>query len=118
MSLKTASLTELRFRVPYWTKWGQTVVIIGTWDGAAKRGYPLTCRHEGDSLLWEGKITVPIKGDHLCYKYAVLNEAGEVETEEIGTRRLVLPKGLLEGSSIDLHDEWQVGGCVIHVHIR
>ena len=108
MSTRAHHTIELRFRTAYWTKWGQSLVVIGTWDGAAKRGHQLSCRHDGDSLVWEGKLTIPANGDHVSYKYAVVNEAGEVDVEEGSTRKLMLPKELMEGGAIDLHDEWQV----------
>ena len=53
----------LHFSVPYLTHWGQSVLVygasaaLGGWD--AKRGQPLTCRHEGEALVWEARVHVP-----------------------------------------------------------
>ncbi len=53
----------LHFSVPYLTHWGQSVMVygasaaLGGWD--AKRGHPLTCRHEGEALVWEARVHVP-----------------------------------------------------------
>lgn len=98
----------LRFRVAYWTKWGQNVVVSGSWEGASKRGQPLYCRHEGDSLVWDAEVVVPVKNDQAMYKYAITNEAGEFETEEAGMRKVAIPEELQDGGVIDLQDEWQV----------
>lgn len=98
----------LHFKVSYMTKWGQNVVVSGNWQGASKRGQPLSCHHEGDLLVWEAKVTVPTVTDHVMYKFAITNEAGEIELEEAGMRRLALPKDLQDEGLIDLQDEWQV----------
>ncbi len=108
MSAKGARKALLRFRVAYWTQWGQSVVITGNWDGASKRGQPLTCRHEDESLVWEAQVLVPVKSDQVVYKYVVTNESGEVEVEEAGMRKVAIPKDLQDGGAIDLQDEWQV----------
>ncbi len=100
----------LRFRVAYWTKWGQSVVVSGSWEGASKRGQPLSCRHEGDSLVWDAEVIVPVKNDQVMYQYAITNEAGEFETEEAGMRKVAIPEDLQDSGVIDLQDEWQV--CV------
>ena len=111
MSAKGARKALLRFKLPYWTQWGQNVVIKGSWDGASKRGQPLSCRHEGGSLVWEAQVSVPVKGDHVMYKYAITNDAGEFEMEEAGMRKVAIPKDLQDGGVIDLQDEWQVRFC-------
>ena len=42
------------------------------------------------------------------YKYAVVDESGEVEVEEGELRRVRLPAGLDDGDVVALCDVWQV----------
>ena len=102
-------MVVLHFSVSYWTKWGQTVVVLGSWDEASKRGHRLACRHAGEGLLvWEARIPVPISAPHVSYRYAVVNDASEIEVEEGGARMLALPADLQDSAVIELQDAWQV----------
>ena len=104
-----ASRAVLQLSLPFWTKWGQTVVVLGSWDEERKKGQPLACRHTGENeLLWETRVTVPLACGHVSYRYAIVNEASEIEVEEGGARIVALPQDLLDTSVIELQDVWQV----------
>ena len=103
--------TTLRFIIPYWTRWGQNVVVMVTPGSEASRRHALTCSHQDDELLWEGEVQVPCAAQELEYSYAITDEAAEVEAEEVSQRSLALPEGLTDGSIIELRDSWQVGPC-------
>ena len=61
----------LSFSIPYPTSWGQSVIVygasavLGGWD--AKRGHSLTCKHEGEALIWEARVRVPAHSE-VCLK--------------------------------------------------
>jgi hypothetical protein len=104
-----ATIAVLHFQVSYWTKWGQTVVVLGSWDEASKRGHRLACRHAGEGVLvWEARIPVPLSLSRISYNYAVVNDASEIEVEEGGARTVALPAALQDSAVIELQDVWQV----------
>ena len=104
-----ASRAVLQLSLPFWTKWGQTVVVLGSWDEERKKGQPLACRHTGENeLLWETRVSVPLACGHVSYRYAIVNEACEIEVEEGGARIVALPQDLRDTSVIELQDNWQV----------
>ena len=104
-----ASRAVLQLSLPFWTKWGQTVVVLGSWDEERKKGQPLACRHTGENeLLWETRVAVPLACGHVSYRYAIVNEASEIEVEEGGARIVALPQDLRDTSVIELQDVWQV----------
>ncbi len=109
------SRVTLRLSVPYGTRWGQMVRVMG--DGAAlgngqvDEAPELACRHVGDRLLWFGEVTVP-RAPAYSYKYVVVGEGGNVEDEELSARELRLPAELAAGAVVDVHDEWQVCCCL------
>ena len=105
----SAKIVVLHFSVSYWTKWGQTVVVLGSWDEASKRGHRLACRHAGEGVLvWEARISVPLSLQRISYKYAVVNDASEIEVEEGGARKVALPAAIQDSAVIELQDVWQV----------
>lgn len=61
----------LSFSIPYPTSWGQSVIVygasavLGGWD--AKRGHSLTCKHEGEALIWEARVHV-LAHSEVCLK--------------------------------------------------
>ena len=101
--------TTLRFAIPYWTRWGQNVVVIVSHGNEGSRRHALICRQQDDDLLWEGELQVPSAAQDLEYSYAITGEAAEIEAEEMSKRSLALPEGLTDGSIIELRDSWQVG---------
>ncbi len=100
---------RLRFAIPYWTRWGQSVVVILSHSSENSRRHALACRHQDDDLIWEGEVQVPCTNRNVEYSYAITDEAAEVEAEEMSKRSLALPDGLKGGSTIELRDSWQVG---------
>ena len=105
------SRLTLRLSVPYATRWGQMVRVVGAGaalgDGNAETSPELACRHVGDRLLWVGEVTVPRAASY-TYKYVVVGEGGNVEDEELSTRELQVPAGIAAGALMDVRDEWQV----------
>ncbi|KAG6552731.1 hypothetical protein Mapa_005678 [Marchantia paleacea] len=104
---------NIRFRIPYYTQWGQNLMIsgsdalLGNWTVA--QGQWMTPRHEGESLVWQALISVP---DHFetHYKYCLVDDKFNVIKWESGSRRfLALPQGIEDGATVDVHDSWQVG---------
>ena len=105
------SRVTLRLSVPYATRWGQMLRVVGDGpglgNGQADAAPELACRHVGDRLLWVGEVTVP-RAAAYSYKYVVVGEGGNVEDEELSARELRLPADLAAGAVVEVHDEWQV----------
>ena len=108
MAAKRDVSVRLRFSVSYWTRWGQSVTVTIGHGSEGSRRHGLNCRHQGDDLIWEGEVQVPSTSDVLEYSYAIIDEAAEVEAEDISKRSLAMPEGLADGSTIELRDSWQV----------
>lgn len=116
----------LRLSVPYPTRWGQTVKVVGSGSslggGNAALAPALSCRRHGEQLVWAGAVSVA-RAAAYTYKYVVVGEDGTVEDEEIRERCLELPSGLQPGAVVDVHDEWQVcawlpfPGLLCHPHL-
>jgi hypothetical protein len=58
-------------------------------------------------------VQVPSTSDVLEYSYAIVDEAAEIEAEDISKRSLAMPEGLADGSTIELRDSWQVNPSLI-----
>lgn len=106
--LKTAKLS---FRIPYFTQWGQSILVsgsepvLGSWN--VKQGLVLKPFHQGDQLIWSGRITVPI-GFKCEYSYYLVDADRNVLRWEEGKKRmLILPEGIQEGEVLELRDLWQ-----------
>ena len=108
MAAKCNVSVTLRFSVSYWTRWGQSIIVTIGHGSEGSRRHGLNCRHQGDDLIWEGEVQVPSTTDVLEYSYAIVDEAAEIEAEEISKRSLAMPEGLADGSTIELRDSWQV----------
>jgi len=98
----------LHFAIPYWTEWGQNLVVILCHGSEGSRRHALVCRHQGDDLLWDGEVQVSANTKSLEYSYAITDEAAEIKAEEVSKRSLALPEGLTDGSIVELRDCWQV----------
>lgn len=70
------------------------------------------CKHQGDDLVWEGEVQMPLRAPELEYSYAITDEAEEIQAEETSRRSLAVPEGLADGSVIELRDSWQVSQCL------
>lgn len=108
---KSLSTVTLIFKLPYYTQWGQSLVIsgseplLGSWN--VKRGLGLSPLHQGDELIWCGKIAVSI-GFECEYSYYLVDDDRNILRWEAGKRRkLVLPKGIKEGEVVEIHNLWQ-----------
>ncbi|KAG1371187.1 4-alpha-glucanotransferase DPE2 [Cocos nucifera] len=108
---KSLSTVTLLFKLPYYTQWGQSLLIsgseavLGSWN--VKKGLVLSPFHQGNELIWCGKIFVPIA--FTCeYSYYLVDDDRNILRWEGGKKRnLILPEGLLEGEVVEIHDLWQ-----------
>lgn len=104
---------NVRFSVPYYTQWGQNLIVCGSDDllgkGSSAQGQSMTPHHEGDSLVWEAQISAADCFE-TRYKYCLVDESKNPIKWEAGEWRVfALPEGLPNGSTVDVHDSWQVG---------
>ncbi|MCE3214856.1 4-alpha-glucanotransferase dpe2 [Datura stramonium] len=102
---------KLSFRIPYYTQWGQNLLIcgsdrlLGSWN--VKKGLLLKPSHQGEELIWSGSIPVP-PGFQSEYSYYVVDDRRNILRWEVGKKRnLLLPDGLQDGQSLELRDLWQ-----------
>lgn len=108
---KKISTVTVVFRLPYYTQWGQSLLISGSHSllgsGNVKQGLKLSPFHQGDELVWRGKITVAI-GFQCEYKYYLVDDDRNVLRWEAGNKRkLTLPEGIRGGEVLEIHDLWQ-----------
>ena len=117
---KTAKSVNVSFRLPYYTQWGQSLLVcgservLGSWD--VKKGLLLSPVQQGEELIWGGSISVPseFSGE---YSYYVVDDKKSVLRWEMGKKRkLVLPEGINGGEHVELHDLWQVTLCAPFFH--
>ncbi|MQL94315.1 hypothetical protein Taro_026964, partial [Colocasia esculenta] len=108
-SLETVTLV---FRIPYYTQWGQSLLVsgsepvLGSWN--VKHGLLLSPMHQGEELVWCGKLSVA-SGFKCEYIYYVVDDDRNILRWEAGRRRkLVLPEAIQEGEMLETHDLWQV----------
>lgn len=111
-SVRKCKRVNVHFKIPYTTRWGQSLVIIGSdpllgaW--AVKEGVQMTPLQEGDILFWQIVMPVP---DHFDteYSYCVVDENLDTVRRESGSvRSLTIPEGLPQGANVEAHDFWQV----------
>ncbi|KAJ6756564.1 hypothetical protein OIU79_028868 [Salix purpurea] len=114
---KTAKSVNVSFRLPYYTHWGQSLLVcgskpvLGSWD--VKKGLLLSPVHQGEELIWCGSISVPseFSGE---YSFYLVDDKKNVLRREMGKKRqLVLPEGINGEEHVELHDLWQTGGDAI-----
>ncbi|XP_011626502.1 4-alpha-glucanotransferase DPE2 isoform X1 [Amborella trichopoda] len=106
--LKKAKLT---FRLPYFTNWGQSILVsgsdpaIGAWN--VKQGLVLRPSHEGSELIWRG--TISVNCDFNCaYRYYVVDDSRNVLRWEAGQPHNVsLPDNVAVGAMVEVWDLWQ-----------
>ena len=111
MSSARDARVSLHFKLPYWTQWGQNLVVLLSQGSDGTKRHALNCTHQSEELVWEGETQVSASARGLEYSYAIIDEADEIEAEEVSRRALALPDGLADGSVIELRDSWQVGDC-------
>ncbi|TYJ30228.1 hypothetical protein E1A91_A06G118800v1 [Gossypium mustelinum] len=110
---KSMKSVKLKFRIPYYTEWGQSLLVcgseptLGSWN--VKKGLLLRPVHQDDQLIWTATISVPCQFS--CgYRYYVVDDAKNVLRWEMGNeRRLSIPHLLSEGHTLELRDLWQTG---------
>ncbi|KAL8208493.1 hypothetical protein R6Q57_007905 [Mikania cordata] len=112
--IKPLVSVNVRFRIPYYTQWGQSLVVCGSvpvlGSGNVKKGLLLTPFHEGDELIWGGSVTVPV-GFQCEYNYYVVDDDKNILRWEVGNKRkLMLPEGVEIRKVVELHDLWQQNG--------
>lgn len=110
--LKSMKSVNVSFRLPYFTHWGQSILvcgsepILGSWN--VKKGLLLSPSHEGDELVWSGSVAVP-SGFGCEYSYYVVDGDKNVLRCEMGRKRkLLLADGIQDGEVVEFHDLWQV----------
>ncbi|GMP97966.1 hypothetical protein CsSME_00046023 [Camellia sinensis var. sinensis] len=110
---KSRKPVSLSFRIPYYTHWGQSLLVcgsepaLGSWN--VKKGLLLSPHHQGDELVWHGTIAVP-DGFGCEYSYYVVDDDKNVLRWEAGMKRkIMLPNGLQDGEEVALRDLWQIG---------
>ncbi|KAJ4706736.1 4-alpha-glucanotransferase DPE2 [Melia azedarach] len=110
---KSAKSLNVNFRIPYYTHWGQSLLVcgsepvLGSWN--VKKGFLLSPVHQDNELIWCGSITVP-SGFSCEYTYYVVDDEKNVLRWEMGKKRkLLLPETIKDGEVL-LHDLWQTGG--------
>ncbi|KAL2480812.1 4-alpha-glucanotransferase DPE2 [Abeliophyllum distichum] len=108
---KTSNSVTVSFRLPYYTHWGQHLLVcgsepvLGSWN--VKKGLLLSPVHQGDELIWSGSLPVP-NGFGCEYSYYVVDDDRNILRWEAGKKRkLTLPNGVQDGESVELHDLWQ-----------
>ncbi|OVA13831.1 Carbohydrate binding module family 20 [Macleaya cordata] len=108
---ETLKTVNLSFRIPYFTHWGQNLLVcgsepvLGSWN--VKQGLSLNPVHQGDELIWCGNIKVP-SGFECEYSYYVVDDNRKVLRWEAGKKRKIfLPEGIQDGEVIEFHDLWQ-----------
>jgi len=111
-SENTMKSVTVTFRIPYYTQWGQSLLVcgsvplLGSWN--VKRGILLTPSHQEKELIWRGSIDVP-SGFECEYSYYVVDDEKNTLRWEMGNkRRLALPDTVQDGEEVELHDLWQV----------
>lgn len=111
-SKKSLNTVTLLFKLPYYTQWGQSLVIagseqaLGSWN--VKQGLSLSPVHQDKELFWCGRVSVAA-GFTCEYKYYVVDDNKNVLRWESGEKRkLVLPEGVQDGDIIEIRDWWQV----------
>ncbi|WCJ28700.1 4-alpha-glucanotransferase DPE2 [Euphorbia peplus] len=111
---KSVKSVNVSFRIPYYTHWGQRLVVcgsepvLGSWS--VKKGLILCPVHEGEELIWCGNVAVP-SGFTCEYSYYVVDDGKNVLRSELGKKRkLLLPEGVNGGETVQFHDLWQTGG--------
>ncbi|CAK8543013.1 unnamed protein product [Lathyrus sativus] len=110
---KSVNSVKISFRVPYFTQWGESLVVcgsepvLGSWN--VKKGVLLSPFHEGSELIWSGSITVP-KGFQCEYTYYVVDDKRNIVRWEMGKKHEVtLPESVQSGQEIEFRDLWQTG---------
>ncbi|OAY82617.1 4-alpha-glucanotransferase DPE2, partial [Ananas comosus] len=107
---KPLSSVTLIFKLPYYTHWGQSLVIsgsepiLGSWN--VKQALALSPVHQGDELFWCGRVAVPIT--FKCeYSITWLMTIGIFEMGGREEAETALPDGVQEGDAVEIHDLWQ-----------
>ncbi|KAJ4828347.1 4-alpha-glucanotransferase dpe2 [Turnera subulata] len=116
LGLSTGKSVNVSFRIPYYTHWGQSLLVcgsapsLGSWD--VKKGLLLSPSHHGDELIWSGAVAVPGPEFRAEYNYYVVDDDRNVLRWEMGKKRvLFLPQGITGGGcAVELRDLWQAGG--------
>ncbi|XP_042408165.1 4-alpha-glucanotransferase DPE2-like [Zingiber officinale] len=109
--IKSRSTVTLVFRLPYYTQWGQSLLICGSQpplgSGNVKQGLALSPSHQGDELIWYAKVSVSA-GFSCEYSYYVVDDNRNVLRREAGKkRRFTLPSDVPEKAVVEIRDLWQ-----------
>ncbi|KAM0907019.1 hypothetical protein ACQ4PT_016421 [Festuca glaucescens] len=109
--VKSLNTVTLIFKLPYYTQWGQSLVIagsepvLGSWN--VKQGLSLSPDHQGNALVWCGQVSVAA-GFTSEYSYYVVDDHKNVLRWESGEKKkLVLPEGVRDGDVVEIRDWWQ-----------
>ncbi|KAJ3683783.1 hypothetical protein LUZ60_014010 [Juncus effusus] len=110
-SKKPQHCITLLFKIPYYTQWGQSLILsgstptLGSWN--LKQALSMHPVHQGDELMWCARAGVTA-GFTCDYKYYVVDESRNVlRWESEKGRKFVLPDGAKDGDLVEIHDLWQ-----------
>lgn len=99
-------MLEITFQTVYHTQWGQQLVVVGNipqlGNGKPKNGLPMEYIAGG---LW--KISLKVQSSAaISYRYAVVNDAGDILDEEWGADRII-PQISSGSGQILLNEGWR-----------
>lgn len=93
---------NIKFKVEYRTKWGETLGVSVSQSGNAPVDVPLSTN---DGVIWMGKICMPDASDDvIAYRYYVNNYGQRVRTEVAVMPHLIFPEK--EQSEYVQEDAW------------
>lgn len=106
---------NLRFRIPYYTQWGENLAVcgsdpaVGGWD--VNKAVRMVPYHQGDIIYWHATLTVA-HDFSWDYNYFVVDDQRSVLKRESSKRQtLALPQSLPDGASVDVYDLWLDGSA-------
>uniref|UniRef100_A0A0D9UYV9 4-alpha-glucanotransferase n=1 Tax=Leersia perrieri TaxID=77586 RepID=A0A0D9UYV9_9ORYZ len=80
-------------------------LALGSWN--VKQGLALSPVHQGNELVWSGRVSVATGFTSEYNNYVVDDNKNVLRSESGEKRKLVLPEGIQDGDVIEIHDWWQ-----------
>lgn len=116
LPLRRLRRVTLRFCLPYYTQWGQTLAILGSepvmGSWVSTHALAMSPQHQGEVLYWTASLQVvpeDFSGEAI-YSYCVVeyNSRRVLRRESGPPRSLRLPAHLDDNACVDIYDLWQV----------
>eukprot|EP00250_Pteridium_aquilinum_P019655 c24516_g1_i1 orf=158-3133(+) len=120
MPLRCRKRVTLRFWLPYYTQWGQSLVILGSelamGSWASTGALAMSPHHQGEVLYWTASFhVVPEElSAEASYTYCVVdhNSRRVLRRESGAPRPLRLPAAhLKDNACVEIYDLWQDASC-------